>query len=53
MYIILNNKIVLGHKETWKNKKLPSVDDKMNHSSKGGSSSSGLVALVVVVVVID
>jgi hypothetical protein len=53
MYIILKNKIVLGHNRTWKSKKLPSVDDKMNHSSKGSSSSSGLVAMVVVVVVID
>jgi cobalamin biosynthesis Mg chelatase CobN len=57
MYIILKNKIVLGHKKTRKSTKLPSVYDKMNHSSSSSSnssssSSSGLVAVVVVVVVL-
>jgi hypothetical protein len=32
MYIILNKR-VLGHKKTWKNIQLPSVDDKMKRSS--------------------
>ena len=30
----IENKTVLGHKKTWKSIQLPSVDDKMNHSSR-------------------